>query len=309
MDAGELVDFVYENVADIEADRYSPARIVRLLNLAQVAFNRETKILKAEAILSANSALTGPSASVYTFTFSAALVAMNVVTASINGGTIVTNFAGSSAATLAAFAAALLGFAGVASATASGTKVTVTTLAGTLLVTPSVVVTLGASQANVAIVNTTPAYPFWTVPSDLYIIEGLEALGLPIDFVSETYLRRRFVDWRKEAGNPLFAVYGRWGFDIRMVPFPTDTLLAPTLSYVRNPKKIELAGTPDIPVAYHEALGHWATAWILTQDDDYRDASKATIHHNDYAVIEQKALSDTASRMVKTPRRVNRGRI
>lgn len=154
-------------------------------------------------------------------------------------------------------------------------------------------------------VTKTPYYAFYTTPSDLFLLEGVESVGLPIDYTTETMMRRRYVDWRNESGIPRWFLFGRAGADIRMVPYSTD-VLTPTLAYIRKPGLIAVTDIPDIPEAYHAALPEWAIWRLLTQNDEYRDPTKAGIAYGEYNRILGEALNETASHMVKTPRRINR---
>lgn len=96
-------------------------------------------------------------AAVHTLTFSAALVASNVVTGSVNGHTLPpTTYATSSAATLSALATAIAAIEGVASASVSDLVVTVTAASGYPLALADFAVADGASQATVATAVTTP---------------------------------------------------------------------------------------------------------------------------------------------------------
>lgn len=95
---------------------------------------------------------------VMTLTFSANLVASNVVAGTVNGHAISVTYASSNAATLTALASAIQALDEVLTATSNGTDTITITFEEQ--VEPSVgafTVTLGASQATVTVATTTPA--------------------------------------------------------------------------------------------------------------------------------------------------------
>lgn len=105
-------------------------------------------------------------AGIYTYTLSAALVASNVVTTTLNSRTYATTYASSSDATLQAIATALATDPDVVSAvvtvvggnqTGTDDRVITVTSRGGLSLNMSAVVTLGASQATVTVLNTQAA--------------------------------------------------------------------------------------------------------------------------------------------------------
>jgi hypothetical protein len=105
-------------------------------------------------------------AGVYSYTLSAALVASNVITTTINGRTYATTYASSSDATLQAVATQIATDPDVQSAvvvvvggnqTGTDDRVITVTGKGGLSLNISAVVTAGASQATITVLNTTPA--------------------------------------------------------------------------------------------------------------------------------------------------------
>lgn len=149
----------------------------------------------------------------------------------------------------------------------------------------------------------TPAYAYYSKPSDLFILKGLEYLGDQLFLRTEDQLRREYGDWRSESDRPYFFVVREAHF--QMVPYSTDTLTI-YCTYIRRPVATATNGSIDLPDDWQLAAMNWAIDEYLTQNDDFRDPGKAARYGNTYREIVEKAQAYSAIKGVRQPRRIGR---
>lgn len=156
-----------------------------------------------------------------------------------------------------------------------------------------------------------PAGAFYPVPSDLYAIESVELDGKPLAYSTERGALCSATELDAQTGVPRAYMYGRYGRNLRLYPYVAAAvgvvLPEPIVDYVRRAVDLGVSQRTELDDNDAIALAHYATAWILMNDDDMADPSKATVHKAEYEAIVDAVRGAVAHNHVRTPRTVRRG--
>ena len=157
-------------------------------------------------------------------------------------------------------------------------------------------------SAALAASGTTPVSAFYTLPSDIYELDGVINAGLAVPLATAEQMPW---DWQSETGStPIYAVLGDYvGDELRVYPYSVAALTALKVWYTAVPAA--MSGDNDtptgIPGVFHPALAFYAVAECYRRNFEDGDIRKAAEFSALYAAAVLNCASSTARRRTSAP--------